>query len=69
MARFELELPTEIMNDIKRINDNADNIFGGMTKAGAEVVLNNVKSNAPAKIQHYAKLSKTYKTPSDERKW
>lgn len=65
MARFELELPTEIMNDIKRINDNADNIFGGMTKAGAEVVLNNVKSNAPSKIQHYAKLSKIYKTPSD----
>ena len=44
MARFELELPEEIMKDFQRIYDNADDIFGAMTKAGAEVVMSNIKA-------------------------
>ena len=35
MAKFELELPTVIMDDMKNIYDNCENIFGKMTKAGA----------------------------------
>lgn len=70
MARFEMQLPQEIMNDVKKIYDNADKIFGGMTKAGAEVVLNNVKANAPASwkgsnIMNNIGITKTYETPSD----
>lgn len=71
MARFELQLPEEIMNDFKKIYDNAENIFGAMTKAGAEVVMSNVKANAPksfngSNIMSCLKITRTYKTPSDD---
>lgn len=66
MAKFNMELPTDILKDFQKIYDNSDEIFGGMTKAGAEVVLNNVRSSAPIpEIASHARLSKTYKTPSD----
>ena len=51
MAKFELELPTEIMKDIKNIYDNADVLFGEMTRAGAEVVNHNIESNIPQSIR------------------
>ena len=59
------------MNDIKRLEADAENIFGGMTKAGAEIALQNVKANAPSgwrgsNIMNNIKLSQTYKTPSDD---
>lgn len=66
MAKFNLELPTDIINDIEKINRNADDIFGEMTRAGAEVVARNVKASVPIpEIAGHVKLSKTYKTPSD----
>lgn len=71
MARFEMQLPKEIMNDFKKINDNADEIFGQMTRAGAEVVYDNIKANVPpsfkgSKIMNCLKVTKTYETPSDD---
>lgn len=65
MAKFKMELPTEIMNDIKHIYNNTEDIFGGMTRAGAECVLAQAKQNAPSLISKYGKLSVTYRTPSD----
>ena len=65
MAKFNLELPTQVIKDIERIYDNADEIFGEMTRAGAEVVEQNVKTNIPSNLSSYVKLTKTYKTPSD----
>lgn len=71
MARFNLELPEDILKDIQYINNNSDNILGGMTKAGAEVVFNNIKSNLPqgfssSEIISCLKITKVYKTPSDD---
>lgn len=71
MAKFEIELPEDIMKDVKSIEDNADAIFGGMTKAGAEVVMGNVVANVPDAIRKSAmmgnlKITRTYKTPSDD---
>ncbi len=71
MARFNLELPTEIMRDIERIYSNSDEIFGEMTKAGAEVVEQNIRANVPASfinsnIMHCLKMTRVYKTPSDD---
>lgn len=71
MARFVMELPTDIMEEMQRIYDNSDEIFGGMTQAGAEVALENVKMNVPAgwkgsQIMNNIKLTRTYKTPSDD---
>ena len=70
MAKFNMELPTEIMKDFDKVYKNSDEIFGGMTKAGAEVVLSNVKDNMPASlrdsdIMSCLRLTKVYKTPSD----
>ena len=71
MARFELELPNDLMADIKRLHDNSDKIFGDMTKAGAEVVYNNILNNVPVAIKNSPmmdclKITKTYKTLSDK---
>ena len=69
MAKFEMQLPTEIMKDIQKIHDNADDIFGGMTKAGAEVVLGNMRAGVPSsfhgsEIMKCLKMTRTYKMPS-----
>ena len=45
MAKFVMQLPTEILKDIEYINGNSDKIFGEMTKAGAEVTIKNIRSN------------------------
>lgn len=71
MARFEMQLPKEIMKDIEYINNNSDKIFGEMTKAGAEVTLKNVRSNIPpnfydSDIMSCLKITKIYKTPTDK---
>lgn len=70
MARFEMQLPKDIMKDIEYINNNSDKIFGQMTKAGAEVTLKNVRSNIPpnfydSDIMNCLKITKIYKTPTD----
>lgn len=71
MARFEMQLPTEIMKDIQKIHDNADEIFGEMTKAGAEVVNKNIIANVPqsirnSKMMDCLKTTKVFKTPTDD---
>lgn len=71
MAHFNLELPTGIIKDFEKIYNNSDEIFGKMTRAGAEVVLENIKSNVPksfvdSEIMNCLKITKTYKTPTDD---
>lgn len=71
MAKFKMEMPTEIMKQFKEIHDNSDEIFGEMTRAGAEVVEKNIIANVPQSIQKSEmmkclKITKTYKTPSDD---
>lgn len=70
MAKFQLELPTEIMSDIQKISDNSEKIFGEMTKAGAEVVMSNMRAGVPksfhgSNIMNCLRMTRTYKTPSD----
>ena len=70
MASFNLELPDEVLKDFKRIYDNADKIFEKMTQAGAEVVMENIKANAPdsvrdSKMMDCLMMTHPYKTPSD----
>lgn len=71
MARFKMELPTEILKDIEYINNNSDKIFGEMTQAGANVTINNIRSNIPkgfvdSDIMNCLKVTRVYKTPSDQ---
>lgn len=70
MAVFNMELPTDILKDLQRIERDAENIFGQMTQAGAEAVKSIVVSNVPAsfkdsKIMDCLSVTKVYKTPSD----
>lgn len=71
MARFEFELPNDIIKDMQKIYKNADEIFGKMTQAGADVVESNIRANVPdgiknSKMMRCLKVSKVYKTPSDD---
>ena len=65
MAKFEMQLPTEVIKEAEFLQKNCESIFGQMTKAGAEVVAENMKNNAPDILKPYVKITKIYKTPSD----
>ena len=71
MAKFNLELPTEVMKQIEKIAKDSDEIFGEMTRAGAEVVRSKIISNVPSSIRESGmmgclRVTNTYKTPSDD---
>lgn len=65
MAQFQTELPLELMEQFKKLQDNSDELIGEMTRAGAEAVLNNIKVKCPDVLKNKLKLSVTYRTPSD----
>lgn len=72
MARFDSELPTELLKVFDELETNCEEIFGNMTKVGAEVVYKNVKSNmaksfkSTKALDKGLKITKVYKTPSDD---
>lgn len=73
MARFNADVDeiNMVYNQVSYIDDNFEHIFGGMTKAGADVVYENVLTSMPASfkksdIKNCFGVSKTYKTPSDD---
>jgi len=71
LAKFELELPNDIMKQFSDLDKNLDKMLGEMTEAGAKVVLENIKTNVPhswfsSNIMKCLKVTKTYKTPSDD---
>ena len=71
MAKFVMQLPTEILKDIEYINGNSDKIFGEMTQAGANVTIKNIRSNIPksfvdSDIMDCLKITRIYKTPTDQ---
>lgn len=70
MAKFEMDLPDEVIKDLQSIDKNFEKIFGGMTQAGAKAVYGNIIENMPAslkesKLVNNLKISKVYKTPTD----
>lgn len=72
MARFDSELPTELLKVFDELETNCEEIFGNMAKAGAEIVYKNVKSNmaksfkSTKALDKGLKITKVYKTPSDD---
>ena len=72
MAGFYVELPTEIINSFKELENNTEEMLGRMTKAGAEIVhkevLKNMKSSfkSTSSLEKGLKITKTYKTKSDD---
>lgn len=72
MAKFNLELPNDIIKEFEGLEKNCTKIFGEMVEAGAETVLKNVEKNMSSSFDSTKSLekglrkTKTYKTPSDD---
>ena len=71
MARFEMELPLDLMKEIEGLDKNTEKMLGEMTEAGAKVVYETVKGNLPTSIAtsnmvNCLQITKTFKTPSDD---
>ena len=72
MAKFQSELPNELIEDFEDLGLKCDVMFGEMCKAGAGVVYNNVKSNmkkvfkSTKSLEKGLKVTRVYKTPSDD---
>ncbi len=71
MARFEEELPYDVIKEIERLNNKSDKMFGEMLDKAGDIVINNVRSNMGRSFKTTRSLSKglkktrVYKTPSD----
>jgi hypothetical protein len=70
MAKFEMELPNDLIKTFDRLNEETEKMIGEMTQAGAQVVLEEIKANVPASfrdsdIMKCLHITKVYKTPSD----
>lgn len=71
MASFEEQLPTELVEQFEFLDKNTETMLKEMTREGAKKVLANVKSNVPQSfrksgIMKCLKLTRSYKTPSDD---
>ena len=71
MARYEMELPTELIDIFSTLEKTEKKMLEDMTKAGAKVVLKNIKANVPnsfhgSNIMKCLKVTKSYETPSDD---
>lgn len=71
MAAFEEQLPTELMEQFELLDKNTETMLKEMTREGAKKVLANVKANVPSSfrksgIMKCLKLTRSYKTPSDD---
>lgn len=68
MAKFKAELPTELINELTKLERNTPKMMEEMTKAGAEVVKKNVISNMKnsfndsSKLEKYLKVTRSYRT-------
>lgn len=71
MAKFKTELPNDIIKQVSSLEKNTDKMLAEMTEAGAKVVYDNIKASVPqswyaSEIMKCLKITKTYKTPSDD---
>ena len=71
MAKFKAELPNDIIKQFEQLDKDTEKMLAEMTEAGAKVVLENIKASVPpswcaSNIMKCLKVTKTYKTPSDD---
>ena len=72
MAGFNAELPNELIKSFQELETNTEEMLSEMTKAGAEVVYKQVKSNMKSSfkstesLEKGLKITKSYRTPSDD---
>ena len=71
MAKFDAELPNDLIKQFEALDVNTEKMLGSMTKVGAETVYKNVMSGIPksfkgSNIMKCLKKTRVYKTPSDD---
>lgn len=72
MAKFNSEIPNELIQHFTDLEDNVEEIFGEMTQAGAKAVYKNVVSNmkksfkTTKSLEKGLKITRVYKSPSDD---
>lgn len=72
MAKFNMELPNDLIKVFEDLETNCEDMFGEMCKTGAETVFNKVMSNmkkafvSTKSLEKGLKITKVYKTPSDD---
>ena len=72
MAKFNAELPSDLLKEFEKLEKNTEKMMGEMTTAGAKVVYNLVLSNMKRSFKSTKglvdclKVTKAYKTPSDD---
>ena len=70
MARFEMELPNDLIKEFQTLEQNTEQMMGEMTQAGADVAKDNIIKNVPSSfkgsnIMKCLRITKVYRTPSD----
>ena len=70
MAKFEADLPTDLIKMFEELNVDTQKMLEEMTQEGAKTVLANVKANVPQSfhssgIMQCLKITRPYYTPSD----
>jgi hypothetical protein len=72
MARFQAELPNDLIKEFEELETNCTDMFGEMVEAGAKTVQQNVQKNMKSAFKDTAPLEKglkktrVYNTPSDD---
>lgn len=72
MAKFKFELTSDVEKELRNLNKNANKMMSAMVTAGAEVVLNNIKKNAPEGVRKSPMMNclgttrRAFRTPSDD---
>lgn len=70
MANFVGGLPTDLIKKFEQLEIDTNKMLSDMVKAGAEVARNNVNGKIPRELKKVvdsgAKVSKVYKTPTDD---
>lgn len=70
MARFETDLPTDLIRTFEELGEDTQKMLEEMTQEGAKTVFANVNANVPASfhgsgIMQCLKMTRPYYTPSD----
>ena len=68
MARFESFIPYEVLQEIEKVIDNSETMFGEMTQEAAKQVEKNVRTNMKrsfkdvSELEKHLSISRVYKT-------
>lgn len=71
MAKFDMEIPNDLIKEFEQLDINTEKMMGEMTKAGAEIVHRRILKDIPksfqgSNIMKCLKTTRVYKTKSDD---